>query len=198
MNKRFLLFFSFLLFFAFSVQNNAYAKTRIGLIVYTERFELGEKVEKELLQNIKELFPAGNYQIAQSDSLKEDFVQAFANKVIKDPELTTKRTLLDLAKKYKYDCILLLYYDLDKAANNNNFLDWQKNAQITLKARLLQEKKAKYIYVSDITRNTGTPIHKLKDLSTVADVASLCAEKCNEYLFSILELPAAKRTLELS
>ena len=176
----------------------AASKVRIGVILRYEYFELNTATKREVFASLEKLFPAGNYQILQNEQLTSDFEKAMAKKLLKDPELVSKETLLDLSKKYKYDCVLLLSYSLDNANNNNNFLNWQKNAQVTLKVRMMQQKKGNYIYSNDIMRRDAANLKKLKDFSEVSDVASQAAQRCNEHLFSALELPLAKRTIELS
>ena len=191
----FLLFLSIFLFF--NTENSFAAPIRIGIIVHYEHFEMNAVTKQTLFTSLEKLFPKRNYQISQNSELDADLSRMLSGKLLKNQELSIKTTLLALSEKYNYNCILLLAYSLDNANNNTNFLNWQKNAQVTLKVRMIQQKKANYIYDNDIIRKDAVNLKKLKDLAEISDVASQTAHKCNDHLFSDLELPLTKRTLEL-
>ena len=127
-----------------------------------------------------------------------DFDALLHKHLLSDPAALEKSALLQLNKKYNYDATILLFYRFNKADDNNNFLDWKKEVYITLKTRMVDSKTNDYTYKNDTHRKGQTPLKTIKDLSDMNDTITESTNLCTEHLFSPLELPVAKRTLELS
>ena len=180
-----------IIFFTF---NNAVdAKTRIAIIIKTNTVDLSPEIQSDLSQNMKTLFPQNQYQLVKNQDLNKEFDNMITNRVIHDPT-DTKIELLELCKKYNYDAILLLYYHFDTSSSNNNLLRLKSKSMVTLKGRMVYAKTNAYIYNSNITRvGVSTVTFSNMNQATYESIS-----KCNEQLFSILELPMAKRTIELS
>lgn len=190
-NICFSIFIVFIFFFTLS--STADAKTRIAIIIKSNTINLSPELQQELSENMNNLFPPAQYQLIKNQNLNNEFDSFIANRVIHDPT-DTKPELLELCKKYKYDCILLLYYHFDTSSSNNNLIKLKGKTMLTLKGRMVFAKTNSYIYNSDITRVGVSTV----TFSNINQATYDSISKCNEQLFSILELPLAKRTIELS
>lgn len=180
------------------ITNTVQAQTRIGIIVKTDNITLSPEIQNQLSDSMNNLFPQKQYQLLKNKDLDSDFDSLIASRLIKDPADYTKIELLELCEKYNYDAILLLYYRFETSSSNYNFLKLKSQVIVTLKTRMVYVNTKNYIYQNDITRVGINPITKAKDISNLSPATLDAVSKCNEQLFSILELPMTKRTFELS
>ena len=183
----------------FACQGSSFAapKTSIAVIVQTDRFIMSDEAKKQLDKELAELFPKANYRLVEDAAVSSDLSKRLENRLLKDPAAKVQATLLDIARKYDYDSILLLFYKLNTASNNSNFINWSKKAQMTLVVQMMHKETGKVIYANNITREGRQQIKKARDLSDINAIASETAKRCNEHLFTALELPYGKRVLEL-
>lgn len=189
--------YSMALVFVFAGTCVAAGQTSIALIVKTDRFVMSEEVKKQFDKDMAALFPKAGYKVVEDKAVADDFSKRIDGKLLKDPAAITQDTLFDLARKYNYDCVIFLFYKLNHASNNSNFINWRKKAQMTLFVQMVHKESGKIVYENKITREGRKPIKTARDLSDINAIASESAKRCNEHLFSPLELQYAKRVLDL-
>ena len=186
----------FILLFSFAGACLA-APRSIAVIVQTDRFIMSDEAKKQLDNELAELFPKGGYKLVEDAAISSDFAKRLDNRLLKDPAAKMQEALFDIARKYDYDCVLLLFYKLNTASNNSNFVNWRKKAQMTLIVQMVHRETGKVVYANNITREGRKQIKTARDLSDINAIASETVKRCNEHLFTPLELPYGKRVLEL-
>ncbi len=172
--------------------------TRIAVVVKTSQFHLSPESRNYLSEKLRALFPAGHYQLVEDENFTKTLERELNNRLLYDPTDIERGILLDLTKKYRYDASLIIFIRFDKSGNNNNFLNLEKDVQTTIKGRMVYKKTGDYIYNNDITRVGVSPMKTFKAATELNDVISKSVNLGLDHLFSDLELPLAKRTIELN
>ncbi len=170
---------------------------RIAVVIKTDQLDLAPTSRNYLSEKLRTLFPTGQYQLLEDKSLNQALDKLLADRMFHDPTKLGKHIFADLAKENGYDATLILFFRFDRSTNNNNFLKWEKEVETTLKARMIITKTTSFIYNNDISRLGATPLKTMKDVTSMEDTVTDSVNRCVEHLFSDLELPLAKRTLEL-